>query len=255
MPRRTLTPAPTAALAVLASIALALLTLGGCGGDKVVDPDRNGTSNLQGYFASEGNAGRLGVVIAAPASSLGPGHTASTAVVAATGSLALESGGTVSLAGTCDTAIDSLHLTGSGYEFGGRVAWVNGVPTIAGRFTSPGDDGAFGIALVNSFGPHASCGMLFLAGDSLVGRLGFVISGSEILGAACFAAESDPVMLHGALDRTTSKPRLSLTGASATRAMDLHGALDEDADLSAGSWSSTGTAGVATGTWNAALCP
>jgi len=116
MPRRTLTPAPTAALAVLASIALALLTLGGCGNGKkkVLDPHGlhpPGMSNYQGFFASEGGVGRIGVVTSAPTAS---------------GALTLEGGGSISLVGTYDNASDSLHLTGSGYEFGGRVSPVSG---------------------------------------------------------------------------------------------------------------------------------
>ena len=245
MPRRTLTPAPTAALAVLASIALALLTLGGCGNGKkkVLDPHGlhpPGMSNYQGFFASEGGVGRIGVVTSAPTAS---------------GALTLEGGGSISLVGTYDNASDSLHLTGSGYDFGGRVSPVSGLLAIAGNFTSPGADGAFAVALVNSFGPHQYCGRLYGAGNSLVGRVAYVVSGIAILGAACFEAEPTPVALVGELDRSSPKPRLSMAGTSATRDVTLHGAYDEDADLSAGSWTSTGTAADASGTWGVAPCP
>lgn len=236
MPRVITLPLLAAALA---------LFLAGCGEKKkVLDPGEfgvgNGPSNFQGFFASEDEAGRIGVVISASS---------------ATGALSLESGGSVALAGTYDSALDSLHLTGVGYEFGGRVRLVNGVPMVSGRFTSLGNDGWFAVALVSSFGPRVYCGRLLVTGDVVVGRVGFVFSGVDVVGAACFNGDADPVPLEGAFDPSAPKPRFLVTGSSVTRTMELHGSVDEEAELAAGSWSATGTSGDASGTWSAALCP
>ena len=236
---------------------LALLCLVGCGdgdsdegGFRVPEPN---SSNLQGFFANEDGAGRMGVVISLSPSSLAPAWNASSsAVTAATGSLSLEGGGTVVLAGTYDTVLDSLHLAGVGYQFGGRVRWVNGVPIATGRFTSLGNDGAFAVALVNAFGPQIYCGRLFVTGDLVTGRVGFVFSGVEVMGAACFNGDADPVALEGEFDPSAPKPRFLVTGSSTTRAVELQGSVDEEAELSAGSWNSTGALGDTSGTWSAA---
>ena len=227
----------------LLAAALALF-LAGCGEDeKVVNPGEfglgDGPSNFQGFFASEDGAGRIGVVISAST---------------ATGALSLEGGGSVTLAGTYDSALDSLHLTGAGYEFGGRFSWAHGVPIATGTFTSPASDGSFAVVLVNSFGPHAYCGRLFLPGDVVAGRFAYVTSGGEVMGAACFNADVS-VPLEGEFDQSAPKPRFMLAGASATRSVELHGSIDEEAELSAGSWASTGALGDLSGTWSAALCP
>ena len=100
------------------------LFLAGCGDkEKVVNPGEfgigNGPANFQGFFASEDGAGRIGVVISSSA---------------ATGALSLEGGGSVALAGTYDSALDSLHLTGLGYEFGGRFSSAHGAPIATGTF-------------------------------------------------------------------------------------------------------------------------
>jgi len=197
----------------------------------------------------------MDVVIGVLPSSLAPAWNTSGASVEATGAIVPEIGAAVPLAGTYDTALDSLHLEGSGYEFGGHVAWRNGVPEATGIFTSPGDDGAFAVALVNSFGPQVFCGQLLATGDTQVGRLGYVISGVVILGAACFSSDIEAIPLEGELDRSTTKPRLSMAGVTSSRSVDLHGVLDEEAELSAGSWTSTGTSGDASGTWVTAPCP
>lgn len=244
-------------------MSLAALTLGsvwGCGNGKDIAFDKDGfpgpaSSTFRGFFASEGEVGQMAVAIALSPSSLAPAWNAPGASVEATGSATPEIGAAVPLAGTYDTALDSLHLTGSSYEFSGHVAWRNGVPEATGTFTSPGDDGAFAVALVNSYGPQIFCGQLLATGDTQVGRLGYVISGVVILGAACFSSDVEAVPLEGELDRTTTKPRLSMSGATVSRSVDLHGVMDEEAELSAGSWTSTGTSGDASGTWGTALCP
>lgn len=220
------------------------LFLAGCGEDeKVINPGEfgtgNGPSNFQGFFASEDGSGRIGVVISASS---------------ATGALSLEGGGSVTLAGTYNSALDSLHLTGVGYEFGGRFSWAHGVPIATGTFTGPGSDGSFAVVIVNSYGPHVHCGRLFLPGDVVTGRFAYVTSGDEVMGAACFNADIS-VPLEGEFDQSAPKPRFLVAGASATRSVELQGSIDEEADLSAGSWTSTGSAGDATGTWGAALCP
>jgi len=227
----------------LLAVALALL-LSGCGEkEKVVNPGEFGNgddpSNFQGFFASEDGAGRIGVIISASA---------------ATGALSPEGGGSVALAGTYDSALDSLHLTGVGYEFGGHFSRAHGVPIATGTFTSPGSDGSFAVVLVNAFGPHAYCGLLFLPGDVVAGRFAYVTSGVAVLGVAYFSADVC-VPLEGEFDQSAPKPRFTLAGASATRNVELSGSIDEDADLAAGSWTSMGSSGGATGTWSAALCP
>jgi hypothetical protein len=194
----------------------------------------------------------MGVIISASANALAPVRNTPVATVSAVGALSLENGGIVNLAGSYDTASDSVHLTGAGYDFEGRTAWVNGTPRLTGTYTSPGDDGAFGVARLPV---HQYCGRLYMAGDSVVARLAYVVTGIAILGAACFDAEPEPVLLQGELDTTAPKPRLSLAGTTAAHDLTLHGAYDADADLSAGSWSSTGSAGDATGTWSVAPCP
>lgn len=259
MPPRVSHSALSVALAVCGLIAL--VAVSGC--DKkgrVLDEDwqsqtGSNTSYFSGFVASEGVVGRMGVIIYASVKMLAPVRNSPAASVSAIGALTLENGGSVTLAGTYDTASDSVHLTGGGFDFEGSTAWVNGVPTISGAYTSPGDDGAFAVALRNGFGPHQYCGRLYMAGDSLVGRVAYVVSGIAILGAACFDNEPDPVVLQGELDRTSPKPRLSMAGTSATRNLTMHGAFDEDADLSAGSWTSTGAGGTVSGTWSVAPCP
>ena len=244
-----------AALALLAAFALS-----GCGKGKDIAYDKGGfpgpdQSNFQGVFASEGGVGRMGIVISASSSSLAPTRNAPAAAVSAIGALTLENGASVSLAGTYDTGSDSVHLNGAGYDFDGRSAWLGGVPMVTGTYASPGDDGAFAVALVNDFGPHRYCGRLYVTGGAPVGRLAYLVSGITILGAACFDAEADPVALQGELDRSTAKPRVDMAGTSATRDLSMHGAFDEEADLSAGSWTSTGAAGDASGTWSVDICP
>lgn len=244
----------------LLAVVLALSIAGCGGGEKIVvegDHLRSGatTSPFQGFFGSEDEVGRMEVLISVSPSSLAPARAGSPASATATGAISLEFGGVVSLAGTYDQVLDSLHLVGSGYDFGARLVWLNGAPAFEGRFTNSGNDGAFAGALVNSFGPHVYCGRLFLAGDSPAGRVGYVVTGVSIVGAAFFNGEADPALLEGDLDRSTSKPRISLAGASTARSVEIHGAIDEAADLSAGSWASTGTTGDATGTWSAELCP
>jgi hypothetical protein len=239
---------------------LTAIALTGCDNGKDKAFDEGGflhppISNFLGFFASEGGVGRMNVAIHVVPSSLAPAWNASGASVEATASIVPEIGAAVALIGTYDTALDSLHLEGSGYEFGGHVAWRNGVPEATGSFTSPGDDGAFAVALINSYGPQVFCGQLLATGDTQVGRLGYVISGVVVLGAACFSSDLGAVPVEGELDRTTAKPRLTMTGATGWRSVDMHGTLDEEAELSAGSWTSSGGSGDAVGTWSAALCP
>lgn len=257
MPSRVPSQALPAALALFASLCLA-----GCGKTGTDDgegggfrPPESNSSNLQGFFANEDGAGRMGILISLSPSKLGPAWNASSISSAVTGALSLEGGGSVALTGTYDTALDSLHLAGGAYEFGGHLRWVNGVPIASGRFTSLGNDGWFAVALVSSFGPRVYCGRLLLPGDVVVGRVGFVFSGVEVMGAACFNGDADPVPLEGAFDSSAPKPRFLSTGSSATRSVELQGSVDEEAELSAGSWSSTGSSGDASGTWSAALCP
>lgn len=260
LPRHALHPASFAVLGVFATAALvAVLALSGCGSD-TAGPGKNSLSEsfpsrFQGFFASEGLVGRMSMEINASARSLAPAPNVTGVAVSATASLWLEDGGNLGLAGTYDSASDSIRLAGAGYDFEGRVGWVNGQPTVAGTYTSPGDDGAFAVALINTFGPHQYCGRLYMASDSTVGRLAYVVTGTAILGAACFSNEPDPVLLQGEVDTTSPKPRLSLSGSSAARDLILHGAYDEEAELSAGSWTSTGSAGDASGTWSVASCP
>ena len=243
---------------MLALLVAFALTSCGKGEETAFDKDGfvgPGLSSFRGFFASEGGVGQMTVAIPMRPSSLAPAWNAAGVTVVAQGSATPEIGAAVPLAGTYDTALDSLHLEGSSYEFSGHVAWRNGVPEATGTFTSPGDDGAFAVALVTSYGPQIFCGQLLMTGDTQVGRLGYVISGVVILGAACFSSDVEAVPLEGELDRTTTKPRLSMSGATVSRSVDLHGVMDEEAELSAGSWTSTGASGDASGTWGTALCP
>jgi hypothetical protein len=138
---------------VLATGALLALLAGCSDDDDSTPPPSGGTpaTTFVGAFTNGVENGKITVVINStslarrfePGRSLGP-LRAGAATVTASATLKFEGGGTQTVTGTYDPALDSLWLSNAEYSFYGEYEDDNPPPSVGGTYEGPDGPGAFG---------------------------------------------------------------------------------------------------------------
>src|SRR5512140_812404 len=146
----------------LLAVTAALLAAFGCGSDNKNPVNPGGgttpTTTFTGLLANGTQSGKLSITV--NSTSLARGlHGAPAAAVTATGTLKIVGGSTVSLTGSYDSELDTLHLAGGGYLIRGTYYTpTDQPPSMNGEWTGPGGAGFWGCVLGSGSAVKVFCG-------------------------------------------------------------------------------------------------
>lgn len=191
---------------------LVVLALGGCGRDRkpTAPPPKSPTPQTQmtGVFVGGSENGLIDITIdTAPLTA--PLDT----VVTALGVMSRDTGSVVNLTGTYDTATDSLHLNGSGYDLEGMFLPNAVTVRLQGRYTSPSGSGAF-LALTGARNSvvHVFCSSYDDATSTTLGDLDLAVAGNALAGFETVYGDTAIVTLQGTANGTGTTRALAFTG-------------------------------------------
>ena len=214
-----------AAKLFLTFVLFAAVVIVGCSKDETpTNPGGGGSTAYYGSFANGSENGSMAVTFASAPSKVGAVAPSSSAVIITlTGTLKIQGGATISLAGTYNTETDSFKISGGGYTFQGTYA--NGV--ITGSYSGPNGPGDFALTATTSGSVKIFCGNYTettpTAGQHH-GKLNIVVDGASITvlvrpddgGGAVFKGTLDgsavtvffsgtagPVLAQGTLESST----------------------------------------------------
>lgn len=202
------------AYVVAAALAAALIVavLGGCGRDRksTAPPSNPPTPQTQmtGVFLGSAENGLIDVTIdTAPLTS--PLDT----IVTALGVMSRDTGGVVNLTGTYDTATDSLHLNGQGYDLDGVFLPSAVTVRLQGRYTSPSGGGAF-LALIGARSSvvHVFCASFDDTTATTLGTLNLAVGGGALAGFEAVYGDTAIVTLQGTVAGSGTTRALAFTG-------------------------------------------
>jgi hypothetical protein len=232
---------PQAAFAALAAIALAAAACsseekGGGGGGG----GGGNTSSFLGILSSDdaSESGSLQLTVSTGSPIVATPTGVALASVAASGSVKILGGATVSLSGTYDDASNALDVSGSGYSFTGAY---DGNNRLEGTYTGPSTQGVF-VTARSDASTAAFCGSY--AGDDQ-GLWNFVIDGNTLLGQAVSSASGTSAPLDGSISGnniTILVPGTQQVLATGTR----------NGSNVSGTWADPNSSDQ--GTWSGAVC-
>ena len=230
------------------------------------------STQLSGTFINATEGGFMDLTIqsavlapARPAPSMGQ-HA-----VQATGTLHLEGGGTIPLAGYYNPETDTLVVTGTAVGASGvRPAAGGGLPTysfigvydasgingIVGQYLGPYGPGFFGCAVGGTNDVKVYCGQFQNEAMDASGRWNLIVVGTNVVGIA-ISTENDEFPFEGTVSGTGTSLTINLAaddGAGGT--LSATGTLDTTTNtISNGSWTTyLNDTPVDNGTWDGALC-
>jgi len=250
MRRSMCSPVRSAAVlaAVLAAGALAV-ALAGCGDDDSLPPPNGGTpaTTFVGAFTNGVENGKITVVINStslarrfePGRSFGP-LRAGAATVTASATLKFEGGGTQTVTGTYDPALDSLWLSNAEYSFYGEYEDANPPPSVGGYYVGPNGSGAFGALGGGSTPIQIYLGAFQSDSTDVAGTFNLAVWDTLAGAIACPKGSTsiDVTFLDG-----------TATGAGAVKAITLSNSDPGLTELNATGTVDTG-AGTASGLWS-----
>jgi hypothetical protein len=125
-----------------------------------------------------------------------------------------DTGGVVNLTGTYDTATDSLHLNGQGYDLDGAFLPNAVTVRLQGQYTSPSDGGGF-VALTGprDSGVNVLCAAYEESAATMWGTLNLAIAGGAVAGFEVVDGDTSIVLLQGtAVGTVTTTKAIAFTG-------------------------------------------
>ena len=216
-----------------------------------------GNTHLTGTFISASEGGYMTLTIQSgflaqvkPAASMGQ-HA-----IQATGTLHLDAGGMIQVAGYYNPETDTLAVAGSGYTLVGAYD-ESGVDAIVGQYIGPTDAGFFGCAVGSSSAVRVYCGEFQNEGLTVGGRWNLIVVGTNVVGIA-ISTDNDQFPFEGTVSGTGTTRTITLSandGAGGT--LTATGTLDTATfTISDGTWTTEiNSVPVDSGTWGGALCP
>ena len=183
--------------------------MGGCGrSGEVTAPAPTSPvieTPMTGVYVGAGENGMVELTIStAPA--------APETTVTAFGTLSRDGGGTANLAGTYDTATDSLHLSGSGYTLAGLYLAGAAPPRLSGSFSGSLGSGFF-VALVGARSSVRSfCATYENSGATLWGTIDLTVSSSSVAGFEVLDGDTFVVALAGSVSGTGTTRTVAFAG-------------------------------------------
>ncbi|HEU4335043.1 MAG TPA: hypothetical protein VFT32_11155, partial [Candidatus Eisenbacteria bacterium] len=229
--------------------------LAGCGDDGGGNPVRPGpgspSSQFTGAFVSGFEAGLLSVSI--PTTNLAPARRAAEAadtVVTASGVMSIDGGEVVTLAGTYNTAVDSLHLAGGAWTLAGLYYPTTSPPVLEGTMAGPNGAGLFACFPGNTDSVHVFCGKFESDAAPTAGRWNIIIAGATLGGLIAPEGAASAAGFSGLV--TGSGTVRSLTFSSGDPGLNLSGSGEWDTNNGevVGTWTTDGDSG----SWSGESC-
>jgi hypothetical protein len=179
--------------AVLIASALAVMSLVGCGKDKVVNPPAGaGSTTFTGSVTGSTTSGKLSITVETSSPAPQNAGFRARAAVNANGTFTPTGGAAIGLTGTYDTGSQTVAVIGSGWSFGGGLTSFG----LEGGFTGPGPvDGVFSLYRGTS-DVTVVIGTFTSTTGGVGGRFNFSINGTTVHGNAV-ATDQTVIPLDG----------------------------------------------------------